>query len=103
MRSESQAIAARLSGSSSATAANTISPSGADGPTTGKNAIARSAAKRTASATTSWRRLNRHPRRIPTPKMTHEYTGAEVATASRIDADCKITVTPSSSTAPGAR
>ena len=72
VRSESQAIAARSSGSSSATAENTMRPTGAAWPTAGKNTSARSAAKRTASATTSWLRLNRQPRRIPAPKMIHE-------------------------------
>jgi hypothetical protein len=47
-------------------------PTGTEDPAAVKYAIARSAAKRTASATTSWLRLNRHPRRIPAMKMTHE-------------------------------
>jgi hypothetical protein len=72
VRSESQAIAARSSGRSRATAENTTRPTAAVSPTAGKYATARSAAKSTASATTSWLRLNRQPRRIPTPKMTQE-------------------------------
>jgi len=72
VRSESQASAARSSGSKRATAAYTVRPTSAFGPAAGKAAIARSAANRTASATTSWLRLNRHPSKIPAQKMTHE-------------------------------
>ena len=71
VRSESQASAARSSGRRTATAEYTMPPTCTDELKNG-DAMARSAAKRTTSATTSWLRLNRQPSRIPTPKMTHE-------------------------------
>src|SRR5258705_20508 len=101
-RSVSQASRARSSGSRSAMAANTTRP-GDEKPASGARTSARSAAKRTRSPMTSWRRLNRQPRRSPTAKTTHEYTPAKAATGSRSAADCRTTVAPSSSAAPGPR